>query len=287
MARVIGNPFGEFRGKLGGSVFSANKAGQIVRAYTKGTQPNTQAQIQARAAFGAVAGSFKTLTSVERTFWGQFAITNYTPKIGTNVGQYTAQQSFVGLSTAFSNSVRISRDYALNVNGAVLAGGDTRGIFIQPTGNPPPTGSAAMWDNSVNTGQVLNVTDGGLTTLGAVDFTLQVGAGTSETMTNFENPFGTNFGFAVYASNGNPNANMHYNNPEKYLLGYFRPPIATVIGDLATVSNITLTTTDPFDIGAYQQFPLPDQFVLLSIYMITSDCAMNRIGTVEVQMNAI
>ncbi len=28
-----GSPFGELRGKLGGSVFSRNNAGQIVRAY--------------------------------------------------------------------------------------------------------------------------------------------------------------------------------------------------------------------------------------------------------------
>jgi hypothetical protein len=60
MARVLGNPMGELRGKLAGSVYSRNRAGQFVRGYVHPAQANSQAQLDARASFGAASQTWKT-----------------------------------------------------------------------------------------------------------------------------------------------------------------------------------------------------------------------------------
>src|SRR5690606_10120101 len=54
------------RGKLGGQVFSKNRAGSFVRTKVTPANPNTQAQSQARALFSAISQQWSSLTQQVR-----------------------------------------------------------------------------------------------------------------------------------------------------------------------------------------------------------------------------
>ncbi len=66
-------PFGGIRGKLGGLVFSANKAGPFVKSWGKGANPRTTSQTGQRQVLTAFAQSWKALTAGERTGWDTYA----------------------------------------------------------------------------------------------------------------------------------------------------------------------------------------------------------------------
>jgi hypothetical protein len=112
MARILGNPFGELRGKSGGSVFSRNKGGQIMRVYAKPTNTNSQAQRNQRNNFRAMSGSWNTLTAGQRQMWEQFAKNGFNPLLRTNTGNQSGVNAFkankntiAGFGTRFVTTV--------------------------------------------------------------------------------------------------------------------------------------------------------------------------------------
>lgn len=82
------------RGKVGGNVFSANKAGAFVRSYVKPTNRNTIAQQYVRGLFGALSSSWRNLTDSQRTQWNNMAVHYpYMNRLG-DMSTYTGQQLF-------------------------------------------------------------------------------------------------------------------------------------------------------------------------------------------------
>jgi len=104
VARILGNPFGELRGKAGGSVFSRNKAGQFMRVYVRPTQANSVAQVNARISFGDASQSFSSLNQFLKSGWQTFATSVYNPLRKTNVGQYSSQQAYIGINQSRKTS---------------------------------------------------------------------------------------------------------------------------------------------------------------------------------------
>lgn len=103
MARVLGNPFGDLRGKLGGSVFSRNKSGAIVRVYTKNTDRRSDSQIDRRSRFGNVASLWASLSASIKSNWNQYAESSFAPKKGKKPGSYTGFAAFVSIESNKSN----------------------------------------------------------------------------------------------------------------------------------------------------------------------------------------
>lgn len=67
MAKVkFGMMMTDARGKLGGQVFSKNRAGSFVRTKVTPSNPNTQAQSQARALFSSISQQWSSLTQQVR-----------------------------------------------------------------------------------------------------------------------------------------------------------------------------------------------------------------------------
>lgn len=67
MAKIkFGMMMTDARGKLGGHVFSKNRAGSFVRTKVSPSNPNTQAQSQARALFSAISQQWSSLTQPVR-----------------------------------------------------------------------------------------------------------------------------------------------------------------------------------------------------------------------------
>jgi hypothetical protein len=86
------------RGKVGGNVFSANKAGAFVRTYVKPTNRNTTAQQNVRSLFGALSSAWRNLTADARTRWNNAAIHYpYMNRLG-DMSTYTGQQLYNSLN---------------------------------------------------------------------------------------------------------------------------------------------------------------------------------------------
>lgn len=76
MAKILGFINAVLRGKLGGSVYSANAGGEYIRQYVKPINPNTQAQATARGGFTTALSAWHSLTSAEKQDWATFAMTS-------------------------------------------------------------------------------------------------------------------------------------------------------------------------------------------------------------------
>jgi hypothetical protein len=82
------------RGKVGGNVFSANKAGAFVRTYVKPTNRNTTAQQYVRNLFGTLSSAWRNLTSDVRLQWNNMAVHYpYMNRLG-DMSTYTGQQLY-------------------------------------------------------------------------------------------------------------------------------------------------------------------------------------------------
>lgn len=269
-------------GSLGGMTAFQSKGNQILRARVVPIQPNTQAQEAAKNSFSAASSIYSSLTPAEKTAWNQWALTGFNPRFSTNVGQMSGANAFVAIQTIFNTAMRLPRTYDLEVNGAALPGGDTRLPFLPPSGYTPISSSAPAWDNGSGGSESLTVMSATLTNTGQVGVVFQVGDGTGTDMSNFYNPYGDQFGIAIFCSNGNPQANMSYQRPEQYCLGYFQPAVATTEADLDAVETVSWQSTNAFDIARYLTFPLSGQYANLTFYTVTQGSQMDRIGSLEV-----
>lgn len=72
MAKIkFGMMMTDARGKLGGQVFSKNKAGAYVRTKVTPTNPQTAAQAAARALFGSISAGWSALSDSVRAAWNE------------------------------------------------------------------------------------------------------------------------------------------------------------------------------------------------------------------------
>lgn len=287
MARIIGGSMiGELSGKLGGNVFARNKSGAYIRQYVIPVDPNTQAQADARVAFGTSSSSYHSLDSVLKNQWGNFAQNLYLPKNGINTGQYSGFNAFVALRNVVQNAGKllISTPTVL-VNGTPNTPEDLVGYAA--TGMPP---------SSSIQGNLLLATGGGtiqpfltnttVNTTGAFTFTLSLGSSTSPTPTNIAEQLSNGgsqlIGFAVFMSNPVQQSQMFIANPEIINLGYI-PNIALETGTGTGVETIQVggVALSP---EKYQNWVTADNWVRITVYMTTLNGQMIRIGSQMAQV---
>ena len=97
MARLTGFTLGELRGKMGGIVFSRNKAGAYIRALVTPVNPQTVRQQTARYRFGNASILFQNLSANVKDCWETFARTHFNPLKGNSTGIYSGGNAFVAL----------------------------------------------------------------------------------------------------------------------------------------------------------------------------------------------
>lgn len=152
----------DIRGSIGGSVYSRNRSGAIIRNRTNPINPNTAAQSIVRSRMADAANAFGLLSAADQTLWNDYAQLvpsfnslgeMYTPTakqryIQSNlnlltVGQPQAQTPELGVTTVpaldlsgltLIGTVLAAEINALEVNGLVDAG-DADNLVIQAT--PP------------------------------------------------------------------------------------------------------------------------------------------------------
>ena len=82
------------RGKVGGNVFSANKAGAFVRTYVKPTNRNTIAQQYVRGLFGTLSSSWRNIAVIYQRQWSNIAVQYpYMNRLG-DMATYSGQQLY-------------------------------------------------------------------------------------------------------------------------------------------------------------------------------------------------
>jgi hypothetical protein len=105
MALVRNAILGDLSGKIGGVVFSNNKAGSIVRKRVRGTNPRTAAQTAARQKFGVGSGAWDALSNSEQGNYRDFAKSGYRPFSKQNKGNFTGAQAFRSVNTVVQNAI--------------------------------------------------------------------------------------------------------------------------------------------------------------------------------------
>lgn len=70
---TLASPISGIRGKVGGNIFSANKSGPYLKAWGRGSNPNTERQTIHRTKLVAFSQNWQALTSGQRTGWRTYA----------------------------------------------------------------------------------------------------------------------------------------------------------------------------------------------------------------------
>ena len=295
MARVIGNPFGELSGKMGGLVFARNKRGAYVRGYVIPVNPNTELQSSARNAFTSAVGGWHVLSDVQKNLWMSYATQYFSSKkLGNIAGGHSGINAFVSLRNTLLNIERKKLSAAntgIEINGvAVTVPTQASTILpILPPSQPfqPILGGGFYAVDSVGT----TVFDSGLA--GSMSFNLVYTGGsgvspvdpepTSDNL--FEDANGSNLGIAIYASNALAQASQFVQNPEIVLLSS-----TGIITGYTVVAAVPATLTVAIDgsISSLIQRTewLEGQQVRLDAYLFNSYGESSRIGSVIVNVTA-
>ena len=227
MARVLGNPFGDLRGKLGGSVFSRNKSGAIVRVYTKNTDRRSDSQIDRRSRFGNVASLWASIDGSVKSNWNQYAENFFSPKRGKKPGSYTGFSAFVSIESNKANfGVNMSE---LSMLVPDLSSSTTSSTF-EPLGTVPTKSlSGGVYD--VTTSAYIKFTNSQCCfrdsdTVGVKIFLESTTTANNHLFTNASND--NPFSFVVFASEVLSYEGASVKNPFRYMVanGIFTTPVS-------------------------------------------------------------
>lgn len=144
--------FEQFRGKIGNSVFTANRAGNNLRTYVVPSNPKTSAQVAIRDLFTTVAALWFTLSTAARSAWVSFANSGYIAlNRSINTLGYTGRQAFSALRTCvlyvndFIGQYDLLNNVSFNFAGDDLS--DLTLLPLNPIDNPP-----SVWSPSTTFG---------------------------------------------------------------------------------------------------------------------------------------
>lgn len=289
MARIVGFTYGELRGKIGGTVYSRNKAGAYARARVTPVNPQTVRQQNARYRFGNMSILFQSLSTMQKNCWETFAKTHFNPLKGNNTGIYSAGNAFLALrqSAGQGNNYRAVP--------TVVSGAGAVTVITAPYSEvtEPPAEPTSATLKSIQ-GNVWNIE---LDTVylgedGTYEVRLKFpGAGPAATdtyniLTNAEDQ---QFGISVYISNplkfegAKPNTALKLNYID-----------TGVVESLEKTGATPLDITDPLVFkgqstiipGNVRDFPCIDDNVLATVFVRSRDGAQKLVGSQNVVFEA-
>lgn len=297
MARIIGgSPLGELSGKMGGIVFSRNKAGAYIRQYVIPPDPNTLAQQNARASFGSAAASWHNLTNAQKMQWQSFALSGFSP-FKPSVGvAYTGFNAYVSLLNTVQNANNkildpvLAADFVFSSNGGAItpASSQSYQLGVQPPVSPNPDGR--MFDGT-GAAIVLGVNSVALnSTTMAITVSLSADYSTSDAPIGHQagedvfigsemvDGIGNPVGYTVYVSNAVQQAQDFINNPHLINAGYIAQ--AKDMAGLGLQGNVfTMVFKSKVLLTAsYQALPAPGEIRRITLYQVSLDGRHKLIG---------
>lgn len=284
MARIVGgSPMGELSGKMGGFVFSRNRSGQYVRKFSIPINPSTGAQLQARSSFAGAVGSFHSLTPAEKSQWQSFAVGAFNPKNAINIGQFSGINAYTALRQLVIHGNKLLATKTMSVNGVALVTQPTDDplVFndIPPVYTVQPNLKEATTGNSITYGDIT----GGVKVDGSFNFTMNINPGLTgpPNLQGLVDAVDHPIGYAVYMSEPHPQAGLFYKNPFNTLLGVI-PGNDADSTDLTAVTSIGFSTPAVVDPSNFQNWPVVDDWVRVSVYAIdVSHGTLMCIGTLQ------
>ena len=201
MARLLGFTIGELRGKVGGNVYSRNKAGAYVRAKVTPVNPQTVIQQQARYRFGNMSILFQSLTPSQKGCWHNFATTHFNPLKGSNTGIYSGGNAFVALrqSAGQGNQMRLAPTGTAGATALTF----TTSPYLEAI-EPPDFPFSAILRDSNGTNREVLVQPLSLNSGGEMSIGLSIPSGATDptaTINSFIDAEGVKWGLSAYVSN--------------------------------------------------------------------------------------
>ena len=123
MARIRGQIFGDMRGKVGGSVWTRNSSGKIIRARVQPTDARSGAQIDNRGKFAAAVSGWATISNASKAAWNVFALNLFSAKRGSKKSRYSGYQAFSSLNQNLASANRAKVTMAMTTPPAALTFG--------------------------------------------------------------------------------------------------------------------------------------------------------------------
>jgi hypothetical protein len=241
-----------------------------VRGYVHPAQANSQAQLDARASFGSSSQLWRTLNSVDKQSYNNFAIAVYNPLTKTNTGQFTGQQSFIALnqSAQTSQTKTIPGDFSLTAGGTPLAKTDIafQALATAPANSVQPTVPA----NGSGLPIPLTVACGTLTSAGIMDLQLNFGiTGAGIATGDLRDGNGKPIAIGVYCSDTVPFSGATPKNKWNKFLG--NTPIPNFTTNL-TAGLLTLYWEGGGNVWQnFKSAPQAGEWVMLTFIVIGAD----------------
>lgn len=283
MAKIVGgSPLGMLSGKMGGLVFSHNQAGQYIRNYVVPVNPNTDAQILARSAFGTASGGYHNLNPTAKSNWGVFAQNVFNPLRGLNTGQFSGFNAYVALNTGINHAQNLDYESQPTINGSPL-GTPATFLNFQPVVTPPNAALNANLKELVGGGPLpLSMRSANLNADGSGSVSLNVNgapAGGSD-IEAWKDVNNNEFGIALFSSNALEQEGMFWQNPLLYHVVTLKPVVLDA-ADKTGIEYITFDWNTVINPGNYQSFPRASQKTLLSAYCISDTGMFAKIGSLD------
>jgi hypothetical protein len=284
--RIIGNPFGEFRGKLTGTVYSRNKAGAVARAYVIPSNRNTVAQQKGRARLAAASGGYKYLSGAQVGAWNAFAKESYSPVNGRVGVSYTGANAYMGLRVSALAGLEVGQECGFKQGGSSI---DASAVFFSytPVDTAPSSGLGATMDtDGAGTLSVFSLEDVTITSnyLSVVKLGFTKVAGIGAEINRFDSLDGVHCGIALYISTPNKGQGRRYKQKEANTQFICKAP--TVLAGDTSGGSIEITQTTAAPVGEWLSAYTLGDYLLASAYFIAADGRRALIGTKEVQITA-
>jgi len=279
MAKVRNSIIGELSGKLGGMVFSRNKSGAIVRANVKGINPRTVAQLKARQAFKYASVLFRNVSNTNKVLWQEFADNYYNPKNGTNNGQYSGYNAFMGLRNITNDASQSAENGEVGVNGAIPSEETNIDYIAMPDTPIGKSFVGAVVDSTTDNVIPLSVKEAEITIDGNWKVVLSIGDESGYDIVDFADPNGYEIGLGVYISYGSPDGSKEFQNINAQKLDYIKP-LEKGLGILGMddAQTIEFRPISTVDISSFKRYPLVGEDVYLNVYAINKYGQMSLIG---------
>jgi len=275
MARLTGFTLGELRGKMGGLVFSRNKAGAYIRALVTPVNPQTVRQQTARYSFGNNSILFQNLSSFQKNCWETFARTHFNPLKGNSTGIYSGGNAFVALRSS------VNQGNTYNTLPTSAVGPDSYTMISSGYNiviDPPSTPSSAtiFTDNAQSYPFLLENIAVNSNGRANFDLVLQgVPIASIDTYQNFRNAEGHAFGIGLYMSNNlkfmgaKPNTALKLNFVDTGVIRDISESITS--GSVLVTDTLSIEATPNIVAEDIRDFPCAGDVILVTPFIRTED----------------
>lgn len=154
MAKVILGPtVSDVRNKIGNTVFTKVRFGNMIRVKVSPTQPRTARQVAQRSALTTYARGWDALTATEIAAWNAFAVANPVKDVFGQSIKLTGMQMYVRLNVAISNV----GGTAITTPPADLSVTNLTSVTASATGGGTPAFSITAASPALGTNEVANI----------------------------------------------------------------------------------------------------------------------------------